>query len=285
MRELRVTNRVTHKGQIADMWRRDVSKTSPMDPQTEFEVATRARAGDRKAREMLITANLRFVLSMAKNFSSDPSTLDDLIAVGNIGLTEAADKFDPTKGFKFISFAVWSIKKEMMQYMYEMTRTVKLPTSKAQLVGKIRKLEGEFIAIHGREPVLEEVIEMVNKLEGFKHIDVEYIQDIYRAEARTSSFNAPVTEDGSTLEEIYGNEDPAHTALVEDDTTLRIRGLLKYLTPDEKFIIERRFGLGRTEMELVDIAAEMKKNPETVRLHMRRALKKMKLGKRKLHSW
>jgi RNA polymerase primary sigma factor len=282
-RELRVTNQVTHKGQVAEMHRREVQKTKPMDPQTEYEVAMRARSGDKKAREILIKSNLRFVLSMAKNFSQDPTTLDELIAAGNIGLVEAADRFDPTKGFKFISFAVWSIRKEMMEYLYENARTVKVSTSKLQLLGRVRKWENKFMAEHGRDPVFEEILEWVNQQEGYGKMDARYLQDIYMGDNKAASFDAQVGEE-STLHDMIGEDDPSHTELFRDDAQ-RIRGLLSLLTPDEREIVEKVFGLNGIEVPISVLAEEKGRAGETIRLHLRRALKKMKLGKRKLHRW
>lgn len=263
------------------MWRREVSKTHPMSADEEFEVAMKAREGDRAAKERLIKCNLRFVLSMAKNFSQDPTTLDDLIAVGNIGLVEAAEKFDPTKGFKFISYAVWHIRKEMLNHVYENTRTVKIPISKVQLLARSKKAAGEFLSREGREPTPEEMVEWMNSQETGRKVDLRYLQDLYQADTPTLSFDAPLGEDGSMLSEIIGEEDGEFTKMLSERKS-GVHTLLNTLNEQEKFIMKKRFGIeGDGAWDFVDIGREFNKTGEWARAQCNRALRKLEIRGRK----
>jgi RNA polymerase primary sigma factor len=283
-RELRVTSKLNHKSTIGEIYRREVSKTHPMTPDEEFEVAMRARGGDERAREKLIKANLRFVLSMAKNFSSDSTTMDDLISAGNFGLVEASGKFDPTKGFKFISYAVWHIRKEMLNYIYENSRTVKIPVIKSQLLARAKRAAGEFLAREGREPTSEEIVEWMNSQEGGKKVDGAHLQDILQADVTPLSLSSPLGEDGGHLSDVVGEEDSAFVGMFSDDSS-GIRELMCSLQPREKFIVTKRFGLdGEEPWNFSEIGKALGRSGEWVRAHNARALKKMQIRGRKLYS-
>lgn len=282
-RELRITSKLNHKSTIADMYRKEVAKTHPMTPDQEFEVAMRAREGDQKARDILIKANLRFVLSMAKNFSSDPTTMDDLISAGNFGLIEASGKFDPTKGFKFISYAVWHIRKEMLNYIYENSRTVKIPIIKSQLLARSKKAAGEFLAREGREPTPDEIVEWMNSQEGGKKVDSLYLQDILQADITPLSLSSPLGEDGSPLSDIVGEEDSAFASMFSDRSS-GVRDLVSTLLPQEKFIVTKRFGLdGEEPWDFVSIGKSLGRTGEWARANNNKALKKMQVRGRKLY--
>lgn len=254
-----------------------------MTPDQEFEVAMRAREGDQKARDILIKANLRFVLSMAKNFSSDPTTMDDLISAGNFGLIEASGKFDPTKGFKFISYAVWHIRKEMLNYIYENSRTVKIPIIKSQLLARSKKAAGEFLAREGREPTPDEIVEWMNSQEGGKKVDRVYLQDILQADITPLSLSSPLGEDGSPLSDIVGEEDSAFASMFSDRSS-GVRDLVSTLLPQEKFIVTKRFGLdGEEPWDFVAIGKSLGRTGEWARANNNKALKKMQVRGRKLY--
>jgi RNA polymerase primary sigma factor len=280
-RDLIVTSRINHKSSIADMYRREVAKTHPMSPDEEFKVAMRAREGDREATERLISCNLRFVLSMAKNFSSDPTTLDDLISAGNIGLVEAAGKFDPTKGFKFISYAVWHIRKEMLNYIYENTRTVKIPVSKSQLLARARRESGQFLSKEGREPTPEEMVEWMNSQENGRKVDLRYLQDLYQADTPTLSFDAPLGGDGNPLGDIVGEEDGRFVEMFSERKSV-VLALLNSINEQERFIVGKRFGIdGDEPWDFVSIGLSFNKSGEWARAQYNRALKKMEIRGRK----
>jgi RNA polymerase primary sigma factor len=280
-RDLTVTSRLNHKSSIADMYRREVSKTHPMSPDEEFKVAMRAREGDREATERLISCNLRFVLSMAKNFSNDPTTLDDLISAGNIGLVEAAGKFDPTKGFRFISYAVWHIRKEMLNYIYENTRTVKIPISKSQLLARSKKASGQFLSKEGREPTPEEMVEWMNSQENGRKVDLRYLQDLYQADKATLSFDAPLGEDGSPLGDIVGEEDGGFVEMFSDRKSA-VLALLNSINEQERFIVGKRFGIdGDEPWDFGSIGNSLNRSGEWARAQYNRALKKMEIRGRK----
>lgn len=257
------------------MHRREVSKTHPMTANEEFEVAMRSRAGDERAREKLITSNLRFVLSMAKNYSTDPSTLDDLIAAGNIGLVEASKKFDPTKGFKFISYAVWHIRKEMLNHLYENKNTVRIPVSKVQLLSRSKLAASDFLTREGREPTPEEVVEWMRGEVNGRKVDLSYLNDLYQASSTPLSFDAPLGEDGSLLGEVVGEEDGGLMGIFDGKKSV-VDSLLSTLSEMERFIVEKRIGMDGDPWLLSDIAEECGKSGEWTRAIYNRAIKKLK---------
>lgn len=281
-RDLSITNRLNHKSTIADMWRKDVSKTSLMTPDEEYLVAVKAKEGDEKAQEKLVNSNLRFVLSMAKNFSNDSYTLDDLISAGNLGLVEASRKFDPTKGFKFISYAVWYVRKEMLNHLYENSRTVKIPIAKSQLLNLSKKASSEFLGKEGREPTLEETVEWMNAQETGKKVDINYLQDILNADSSPLSLTSPIGDDGNMLCEIIGQEDEVFLEMFTQRKTA-ILDLLNTLGKEQKFIVEKRLGMdGSDPWDYRSIGMEFSRSGEWTRTQYNRALKKLQIRGKKL---
>lgn len=275
-REIRVTARLNHKSNIAELHRREVSRIDRISPEEEFSIAMLAREGDEVAKEKLITSNLRFVLSMAKNFSTDPTTLDDLISAGNMGLVEAADKFDPTKGFKFISYAVWHIRKQMLNHIYENSKTVRIPVSKMQLLARSKSAASEFLTREGREPTPEETVDWMNSNLNGKKINLSYLNDLYQADSSPLSLDAPMGIDGNPLSEIVGEDDRNLSEIFNERGSIAL-SLLSTLNEKEKFIVSKRIGMGEEPWTFTDIASECGKSAEWTRSQYNRAIKKMRL--------
>lgn len=163
MRDLKIQERYTNRTSITDRYLTEVGRHDVLGADEEYRVAVKARNGDREAIEKLITANLRFVVSVAKQYAGQAEMLDELIAQGNIGLIDAAKTFDPSRGFKFISYAVWHIRKEILKYLNEIHRTVKVPLNITTDLNRAKKVESDLINRLDREPTVEEIVEEMEK--------------------------------------------------------------------------------------------------------------------------
>ena len=174
MRQFKISERLTPRNsKSAMMYLTEVERTKVLDPETEVKIANLAAAGDKKARELLVTSNLRFVLSVAKMYAFKSEDFVDLVSAGNEGLYEASGKFDPTKGFKFISFAIWYIRKEMIKFLAENSRTIKIPTNQSQSIKTISETSGSLSSIEGRDVSNEEALEYLKETNPkFKNSDL-----------------------------------------------------------------------------------------------------------------
>lgn len=201
MRQLKITNSITSRGsQSLEDYLNDISKQPLLTAEEEVKLAQRIRNDDRKALERLVCANLRFVVSVAKQYQNQGLTLPDLINEGNIGLIKAAEKFDETRGFKFISYAVWWIRQSILQALAEQSRMVRLPLNQVSAVSRINKLIMKFEQEHERKPSAYELSELIDETP-------EKIRDSLRANGRPMSINAPLGEgDDSTLLEVISDE-------------------------------------------------------------------------------
>ena len=201
MRQLKITNSITSRGsQSLEDYLNDISKQPLLTAEEEVKLAQRIRNDDREALERLVCANLRFVVSVAKQYQNQGLTLPDLINEGNIGLIKAAEKFDETRGFKFISYAVWWIRQSILQALAEQSRMVRLPLNQVSAVSRINKLIMKFEQEHERKPSAYELSELIDETP-------EKIRDSLRANGRPMSINAPLGEgDDSTLLEVISDE-------------------------------------------------------------------------------
>jgi len=253
MRQFKVTDRITPRStrSIANYYT-DVEKYDIVTPQEEVELARRIQEGDMAARDKLATANLRFVISVAKMYggAGDPEAFSDLVSVGNIGLIEAAEKFDPSRGFKFISFAVWHIRKEMLKYLGDNSRMIRIPQNKTNELRAIVEETNNLSMKLGREATFEEVMEEIKEKgsERIKSMDLSNLRIVMNADRNPSSLDAPFKNDGSndnTMHDVLASEDEGTDSSCMRESMGRMTEILTAnLKPIERMIVLRKHGIG-----------------------------------------
>ena len=278
MRQLKITKSITNReSQSLDKYLQEISKEDLISVEEEVELAQRIRKGDRRALERLTRANLRFVVSVAKQYQNQGLTLPDLINEGNMGLIKAAEKFDETRGFKFISYAVWWIRQTILQALAEQSRIVRLPLNQVSAVNKITKAMTKFEQEYERKPSADELAELVNELP-------EKISDSLRASGRHVSVDAPFIEgeENSLLDVMTNPDSPmADKGLVSESLSTEIDRALGVLNEREKQIIERSFGINnQPEMTLEEIGETFGLTRERVRQIREKAIRKLRSGSR-----
>lgn len=278
MRQLKITNSITSRGsQSLEDYLNDISKQPLLTAEEEVKLAQRIRNDDREALERLVCANLRFVVSVAKQYQNQGLTLPDLINEGNIGLIKAAEKFDETRGFKFISYAVWWIRQSILQALAEQSRMVRLPLNQVSTVSRINKLIMKFEQEHERKPSAYELSELIDETP-------EKIRDSLRANGRPMSINAPLGEgDDSTLLEVISDESTpqADRGMIDISLATEIERMLDTLDEREKTIVEMCFGINNREMTLEEISEKFGLSKERVRQIREKALLKLRHSNKK----
>ena len=278
MRQLKITNSITSRGsQSLEDYLNDISKQPLLTAEEEVKLAQRIRNDDREALERLVCANLRFVVSVAKQYQNQGLTLPDLINEGNIGLIKAAEKFDETRGFKFISYAVWWIRQSILQALAEQRRMVRLPLNQVSAVSRINKLIMKFEQEHERKPSAYELSELIDETP-------EKIRDSLRANGRPMSINAPLGEgDDSTLLEVISDENTpqADRGMIDKSLATEIERMLDTLDEREKTIVEMCFGINNREMTLEEISEKFGLSRERVRQIREKALLKLRHSNKK----
>ncbi len=278
MRQLKITNSITSRGsQSLEDYLNDISKQPLLTAEEEVKLAQRIRNDDREALERLVCANLRFVVSVAKQYQNQGLTLPDLINEGNIGLIKAAEKFDETRGFKFISYAVWWIRQSILQALAEQSRMVRLPLNQVSAVSRINKLVMKFEQEHERKPSAYELSELIDETP-------EKIRDSLRANGRPMSINAPLGEgDDSTLLEVISDENTpqADRGMIDKSLATEIERMLDTLDEREKTIVEMCFGINNREMTLEEISEKFGLSRERVRQIREKALLKLRHSNKK----
>lgn len=278
MRQLKITNSITSRGsQSLEDYLNDISKQPLLTAEEEVKLAQRIHNDDRKALERLVCANLRFVVSVAKQYQNQGLTLPDLINEGNIGLIKAAEKFDETRGFKFISYAVWWIRQSILQALAEQSRMVRLPLNQVSAVSRINKLIMKFEQEHERKPSAYELSELIDETP-------EKIRDSLRANGRPMSINAPLGEgDDSTLLEVISDENTpqADRGMIDKSLATEIERMLDTLDEREKTIVEMCFGINNREMTLEEISEKFGLSRERVRQIREKALLKLRHSNKK----
>ena len=278
MRQLKITNSITSRGsQSFEDYLNDISKQPLLTAEEEVKLAQRIRNDDREALERLVCANLRFVVSVAKQYQNQGLTLPDLINEGNIGLIKAAEKFDETRGFKFISYAVWWIRQSILQALAEQSRMVRLPLNQVSAVSRINKLIMKFEQEHERKPSVYELSELIDETP-------EKIRDSLRANGRPMSINAPLGEgDDSTLLEVISDENTpqADRGMIDKSLATEIERMLDTLDEREKTIVEMCFGINNREMTLEEISEKFGLSRERVRQIREKALLKLRHSNKK----
>lgn len=289
MREFKLTERYTpRQGQALQRYMQDLEKCKVISADQEADLVNRAKDGDLVAKEKLIKANLRFVVSVAKAYTRDPDVFQELVSVGNIGLAESLDTFDPTKGFKFISYAVWHIRKEMLNYLSTSSRMIRLPSNRSMQTKAIYDAGVKISVQLGREPTTEEILEYLkeNGDERFKTIDMDAINAAIKADPKPHSLDAMMSSsDDSTT---WGDMIPSATespdlGVSRDSASNFLRSVIGSLSESEQEIITRYYGLNTGEMEsFASIGEKMGISGERARQKYNQALLRLKgLVKRK----
>ena len=273
MRQLKITKSITNRESASlDKYLQEIGREELVSPEEEVELSQRIRKGDQKALEKLTRANLRFVVSVAKQYQNQGLSLPDLINEGNLGLIKAAEKFDETRGFKFISYAVWWIRQSILQALAEQSRIVRLPLNQVGSLNKINKALSQFEQKNERSPSNEELSEMID-------IPQDKISDTLRVSGRHVSVDAPFVEgeDNSLLDVIPNDDSPmADRGLVNESLSTEIERSLQILTTREREIIKSFFGIGCQEMTLEEIGERLDLTRERVRQIKETAIRKLK---------
>jgi RNA polymerase primary sigma factor len=273
MRQLKITKSITNReSESLDKYLQEIGKEELVSVEEEVELAQRIRKGDRKALERLTKANLRFVVSVAKQYQNQGLSLPDLINEGNLGLIKAAERFDETRGFKFISYAVWWIRQSILQAISEQSRIVRLPLNQVGSMNKINRVLNQFEQQNERRPSLEELSE---------HIDLpqEKIDEALSSNVRHISVDAPFTDndDNSLLDVLVNNDTPnTDRQLVVESLQKEIRQALQSLNERERNIIEAFFGINQPEMTLEEIGAKYGLTRERVRQIKEKAIRRLR---------
>ncbi|MBO4756637.1 MAG: RNA polymerase sigma factor RpoD/SigA [Bacteroidales bacterium] len=273
MRQLKITKSITNRESASlDKYLQEIGREELVTPDEEVELAQRIRKGDQEALEKLTRANLRFVVSVAKQYQNQGLSLPDLINEGNLGLIKAAEKFDETRGFKFISYAVWWIRQSILQALAEQSRIVRLPLNQVGSLYKINKALTRFEQENERQPTNEELSEMID-------VPKDKISDTLRVGSRHVSVDAPFVEgeDNSLLDVIPNDDSPsADRGLVNESLNTEIERALSTLTDREREIIKSFFGIGCQEMTLEEIGERFGLTRERVRQIKEKAIRRLK---------
>ena len=277
MRQLKITKSITNRESASlDKYLQEIGREELITVEEEVELAQRIRKGDQAALEKLTRANLRFVVSVAKQYQNQGLSLPDLINEGNLGLIKAAEKFDETRGFKFISYAVWWIRQSILQALAEQSRIVRLPLNQVGSLNKINKALGKFEQEYERMPTSEELAEMID-------VPKEKIADTLRVSGRHVSVDAPFVEggDNSLLDVLVNDDSPsADRGLVNESLNKEIERALSTLAPRERDIIKYFFGIGCQEMTLEEIGEKFNLTRERVRQIKEKAIRRLKQNSR-----
>ena len=277
MRQLKITKSITNRESASlDKYLQEIGKEDLITVEEEVELAQRIRKGDQEALEKLTKANLRFVVSVAKQNQNQGLSLPDLINEGNLGLIKAAEKFDETRGFKFISYAVWWIRQSILQALAEQSRIVRLPLNQVGSLNKINKAFARFEQEHERVPSPEE---LAQELE----LPREKVTDTLRVAGRHISVDAPFAdgEDNSLLDVLVNPDSPnADRGLINESLATEVERALETLTERERDIIRYFFGIGCSEMTLEEIGEKFDLTRERVRQIKEKAIRRLRHSSR-----
>jgi len=275
MRQLKITPSVTARTQTVENYLRDLGKLEMVTPEEETELAVRIQAGDDAAFRRLVEANLRFVVSVAKQYQNRGLDLPDLVNEGNIGLMKAALKFDPTRGFKFISYAVWWIRQQILQALSDQGRLIRLPLNQVGILNKIGRARAEFLQENEREPSDAELAALVD-------ISPEKLGDAVRGDVREWSLDNPIGEDQTeTLIDVLpdGDSPSADRELDRESLSKDIQTVMCVLNERERQVLTLSFGLGCQAMTLEEIGENLELTRERVRQLKMKAIHKLSAPK------
>ena len=273
MRQLKITKSITNRESAAlEKYLQEIGKEETISAEEEVELAQRIKHGDQKALERLTKANLRFVVSVAKQYQNQGLSLPDLINEGNLGLLKAAERFDETRGFKFISYAVWWIRQSILQAISEQSRIVRLPLNQVGSVNKITREINRFEQENERRPSLEEIAEKIDLPE-------DKIDEAMNINGHHVSVDAPFVdgEDNSLLDVMPNENSPmADTTLVEESLRAEIQEALTMLSDRERNVIEASYGINRPELTMEEIGVKFGLTRERVRQIKEKAIRKLR---------
>ena len=279
MRQLKITKSITNRESASlDKYLQEIGREELISVSEEVELAQRIKKGDQAALDKLTRANLRFVVSVAKQYQNQGLSLPDLINEGNLGLIRAAQKFDETRGFKFISYAVWWIRQSILQALAEQSRIVRLPLNQVGSLNKISKELSRFEQENERRPSAEELADRLD-------IPVDKISDTLKVSGRHISVDAPFVEgeDNSLLDVLPNDDSPsADASLNQESLSKEVDRALRQLYDREREILKMFFGIGGPEMTLEEIGAKFDLTRERVRQIKEKAIRRLKGQKSKL---
>ncbi len=269
MRQLKITVAITSRGSEAlERYLQDISKEEMVSTDEEVELAKRIRQGDKKALERLVKANLRFVVSVAKQYQGQGLELTDLINEGNVGLINAAMKFDETRGFKFISYAVWWVRQSILQALADKSRLVRLPLNQIGYVSKVNHFYHDFMQKNNRAPSLDEVADALG-------MEKSKVNAALLTSGKHISMNAPLIDDeDSCLLDLLTNDDKgnADSSLISDSLKEEVHHALDLLPERESQVIRMYFGINTPELSLEEIGEKLNLSRERVRQIKEKAL-------------
>lgn len=273
MRQLKIGNSITVRDwRSLDLYLQEIGREELISVDEEVELSRRIREGDDRALDKLVRANLRFVVSVAKQYQNQGIPLPDLIDEGNIGLIKAARKFDETRGFKFISYAVWWIRQSILQAIADQSRIVRLPLNQVGSLNKINKLVSQFEQDNQRRPSPEELAELLD-------VPADKVGDTLMVSGRHVSVDAPFAdgEDNTMLDTMAADDTPdTDDTLILESLRREIDRVLTHLDQRERDIVRMSFGLGCAEMSLDEIASKFELTRERVRQIREKAIRRLK---------
>jgi RNA polymerase primary sigma factor len=274
MKQLRITKQITNRqSESLDKYLNEISKVEMISPEEEVELARKIKEGDPIALEKMTKANLRFVVSVAKQYQNQGLTLGDLINEGNLGLIKAAQRFDETRGFKFISYAVWWIRQSILQALAEHSRIVRLPLNRVSSLNKMSRAFNQLEQRYEREPTPDELAELME-------VETDEVIDTIRISSRQVSMDAPFSEaeDGSLLDVLTDEEDPhPDHGLLYDSLKQEIQRAFATLTSREADVLSYYFGLnGRMSITLEEIGIKLGLTRERVRQIKEKAIRRLR---------
>ena len=273
MRQLKINTSITNReSESLEKYLQEIGKEELLTVDEEVELAQRIQKGDKRALEKLTRANLRFVVSVAKQYQNRGLSLPDLIDEGNIGLIKAAEKFDETRGFKFISYAVWWIRQSILQAIAEQSRLVRMPLNQQSALSRVTQEANKFEQEHERKPSSEELMQLVD-------LPQDKIDDALNAHTRHVSMDAPFAdgEDSSLIDVMEDTNSPmADRELVRESLRAEIENALKTLSNKERSVIEALYGINSPEMTMEEVGEKYGLSRERVRQIKEKAIRRLR---------
>ena len=273
MRQLKITKAITNRENASlDKYLQEIGHEELISAEEEVELARRIKTGDRKALEKLTKANLRFVVSVAKQYQNQGLSLPDLINEGNIGLLKAAEKFDETRGFKFISYAVWWIRQSILQAIAEQGRVVRLPLNQVGSVNRINRVLSKFEQENERRPSVDEIADKTD-------LPHEKIEDVLKVNTRQVSVDAPMADgDGTSMIDFMQSDSDSSTdeELLKESLRAEIASALSVLNDRERNVIEAFYGINQPECTMEEIGKRYGLTRERVRQIREKAIRRLK---------
>lgn len=253
MRQLKISQKITSReSEGLEKYLNEVGRIAMLTPEEEVSLTKRIKTGDEKALQQMVNSNLRFVVSVAKQYQNNGLSLNDLINEGNVGLLKAAKRFDETKGFKFISYAVWWIRQSILQAIVENSRMIRLPYNKVNIITQLTKLQQKFIQEFEREPSISEMADLMD-------ISEEEMAGILTSNARHSSLDEPINSDDADTARLEilvdENQETPETFLLDESVKDEIKFALNLLSPKERTLVKMVFGVDGEKQASMDVIA------------------------------